>query len=303
VRAEAAARAAELARKTLTTIDARPGWTTRDGASAAFFDTTLKPFLVGTIEPSVLILVASAVVEPAQEPSEGWREQTYSREQILGELDKQPIDPWPLIAYVEQGAHKPPAVLFNLACFYSRVGDYIVAARLLRSAIRETPRPERKALVDVAVRDAALAPLRSRRPGIVPCIREMLDPPPPALPEDELAKRRFELQEQVHDSLERDGWTLRWQDDGGLRARRESDWLLVELADSRSYSSQDLDGTLHRLRTFRETQAPGAANVRARVIIPSGAGDPTVDLAAGPELAVEIQREKREGGFELLTPA
>lgn len=175
---DAATHALVVARTALDTSTEISKGRRRGEPPAEFLRGTLKPFLDGTIVPSALVLVASTV-RPFPEPEPSWLDQHPDPDGVRAELDAETINPWLLIAFVEHGDNRPPASLYNLACFYTRTYDLGTAAKRLIAAARETVPAERRALINVASRDPTLEPLRLKRPGIIAKLREMVAPAAP----------------------------------------------------------------------------------------------------------------------------
>lgn len=158
---------------------------------------------------SLLTLVAGTVsplpARPAASPTE-----RPTRETVSASLAANQIDPWQLISYVEKGTSRPPATLFNLACFYTRARDFTIASKLLLGAVRETQRQERQSLVNVAMSDPGLKPLLDKRPGIEAKLYEMLDTDPPFADADEL-RHHFDRQDRTICHFQSHGWNVTWE--------------------------------------------------------------------------------------------
>lgn len=305
---EAALKVRALARATLRTIDKDPGHLARGNAPIEFVRDTLRPFLSGTIEPSVLVLAASTAQDPLPPRPADWPPtERPASEAIIAGLGEAPadqaaplakIDPWPLIAFVEQGPNRPPAVLFNLACFYTRACDLTTAPERLLDAVRDTPPPERQALAAVAQKDPALAPLLIRRPGTMALVRQILDPETEARDGDEALIAGFERQSQIRDELVSDHWDVRWvvdRPDLAFIASRDDKWLLVDLADSEGLTEDMLEDTYGRLGTFRRDNDVDGANVRALLVLSPAVQITATNRNRAAELDIFVRNHTPDG--------
>jgi tetratricopeptide (TPR) repeat protein len=267
----------------------------RRGARGRLLQETLKPFLDGTIVPSVLVLVASATAAapPAAETSAGT---LATEDDVVRALKDDTVEPSALIAFVESSPHRPPAMLLNLACYYARSYDLITAGKRLVSAVRETPRSQRKGLIEVSRRDPALAPLWRKRPRIEDKLDAMLDP---------VARRdganpaidQFDLQDRVCERWTSEGWAVDW--DGvdapfTLEISHDGDRRLVEFAGTESLSDDQVRSAVGELTKFRNDH-PTLAHVRALVVVPRDAEPPTADLADARRHGVDVERDTRDG--------
>lgn len=258
---------------------------------AAFLRQTLKPFLDGTIVPSALVLIASTV-QAFPEPEANWLDQNPDSKAVRLEFDAETINPWLLIAFVEHGESRPPASLYNLACFYTRTYDLGTGAKRLLAAVRETMPAERQGLINVASRDPTLEPLRLKRPGIVAKLSEMVAPADPDPDAAELSQQ-FDRQDRVCRSLQSEGWIVRWEPVGSRfdqRASRNGHVLLVEFAGPARLGQNEVQATIGGLAKFKHDH-PGAANAQAWVIIAPAAENPDSDLADAQELGVHVWRD------------
>ena len=295
----AAAEAKNLAVTALATIIRLRNLGRRERvASRAYLQGTLLPFLEGTIEPSALTLLAGTVSPlpslPAAPPSA-----RPAREEILAGLEANRIDAWQLISYVETGAHRPPETQFNLACFYTRVGDLTTAARRLLQAVRETQRQERQRLVNAALNDPVLAPLLEKRPGIKAKLYEMLDAEAPFPDTDELIQH-FDLQDRTISHFQSLGWTVQWSvetKDIDLTASTDSQMMLLKLPGAKP-SGETADAVFGVVQQF-EQQHPDVKHVKASVVIPAVTDYPPDAIAAARDRGLEVLQETGHG-FEPL---
>jgi tetratricopeptide (TPR) repeat protein len=229
----AAAEAKELAIITLAVIDdlknPRVG---RGTLPSAYLQDTLRPFLKGTIEPSLLTLLAGTVSPLPQRPA-GWPGERPTRGDLSASLAANEVDPWQLISYVELGPNRPPETQFNLACFYTRAGDLTAASKRLLGAVRETQRQERQRLVDVALIDPVLKSLLEKRPGLKAKLYEMVDAQAPFPDVDELAQH-FDRQDRTISHFQSLGYAVKWNVDTSdidLTASKGSQVTLIRLPD------------------------------------------------------------------------
>jgi len=273
-------------------------------APKPYLQSTLRPFLKGTIEPSALTLLAGTV-SPLPERPEDWPIKPPTREEVRAMLaanqsdPSNNIDPWQLIAYVEQGSACPPETQFNLACFYTRAGDLTKAAKSLIRAVRETERQERQRLVDVAVGngvlkgDPVLEPLVEKRPGIKAKLYEMVDTKAP-FPNPEALTRHFDRQDRTISHVGAKGYTVNWDDsdDNNLAASKGSQLWLITLPDSEP-SPDGVASASGVVRAFVEDHPDVAQDqqlkrVKASMVLPAITNSPADALIA------------RDRGFEVL---
>jgi hypothetical protein len=150
----------------------------------ASIDRYLVEFLQTTVEPSLLVLLAGALLfdSAAQDrPSERGKPPSTHAE-LMTLLAGERINPWALIEYVQPHYDLAPRVLYNLACFYARAAALVdtepwmkqavrqipsvsplpEATKWLVRAVRQTPITERQALFNMINRDPALTDLRER---------------------------------------------------------------------------------------------------------------------------------------------
>ena len=291
----AAAEAKELAIVTLAAIDSlknpRGG---RRAAPRAYLTDTLRPFLEGTIEPSLLTLLAGTVSPLPPRPT-GWPGERPTREDIRASLAADPIDPWQLISYVEQGPNRPPETQFNLACFYTRAGDLTVASKRLLRAVRETQHQERQRLVDVALMDPVLSPLLEKRPGLRAKLYEMLDVQPP-FPDSEQLAQHFDLQDRTISHFQSLGWSVMWNvdmKDVDLTASKDSQTVLIRLPGP-SPSGETVDAVIGVMRLF-EQQHPDVKHVKASMVIPAVTDYPADAIAAARDRGMEVLQDTGRG--------
>jgi tetratricopeptide (TPR) repeat protein len=300
----AAELAAELARTTAARIDDLRDARNTGKAERKFLKRTLLPFLEGTIEPSVLILAASTAADlaalgrpdAAAAPLPVLTVVEPGRAELRAALE--PVDASRLIAFVERSPQRPPASLFNLACFYTRTGDYALAAGRLLAAVREDLPAERKAMVQAARNDPTLAPLMTRRPGIVAKLEWIagieVDPADAGARAQRI--HQFDIQTRTHDSLRADGWAIEWCT-GDSRfdfvASRGDQWRLYEISCAGCVSAKDVEGIVGRLGLFRGRYADERTNARATLVLAPGfalgAGvDRDTARAAGLDIEPEL---------------
>jgi tetratricopeptide (TPR) repeat protein len=292
----AADEANQLARTTVNRLLALSGRGRRaDGTPRAFREGTLKPFLEGTILPSVLVLVAGNIQPPPPRPAD-WPGRCIAFEEVATAVTGGAIDPWQLVSYVEQGANRPPETLVNLACFYTRAGDFAAASRRLLTAVRETKRQERKGLVDAVLQDPVLKPLRHKRQGIVAKLYEMLDPVP-ALDDAEELKQHFDRQERTLNHFTFEGWDVAWYvatSDFDLRAMRDSESLLVKVANYRKLTEENIKATTGAMANFRQDH-PGVMNLSAWIVIPADTDAADADLSDAEQRGVRVFKDTDDG--------
>ncbi|HUO69773.1 MAG TPA: tetratricopeptide repeat protein [Solirubrobacteraceae bacterium] len=304
VQSELADRATEesiaLAETTLDALgDLGKGRGGQGSAPRQYLQHTLRPFLEGTIEPSVLVLVAGTVSPLPARPPERPHERP-SREAVRASFAAGAIDPWQLISYVEKGTSRPPATLFNLACFYTRAQDFTMAAKRLLGAVRETQRQERHSLVQVALTDPVLRPLREKRPGITAKLYEMLDADAPCTNAPEMA-RHFDRQDRAIGHFRSHGWDVGWGVDTrgfDLTASKGSERLLVRLG-GHEPAGDTIDAVSGAVQCFRETH-PEIETVSAAIVVAPDGDYPTDQLASAHDRGVDVLRDT-EIGFEYLT--
>ena len=267
-------------------------------ASRAYLQGTLRPFLEGTIEPSALTLLAGTVAplppRPMAPPSG-----PPTREELVAALEANQIDPWQLISYVEMGSSRPPETQFNLACFYTRIGDLTTAARRLLRAVRETQRQERQRLVDAALRDPVLSPLLEKRPGLKAKLYEMLDTQAPFPDTDELIQH-YDLQDRTISHFQSLGWTVNWSVDTkdiDLTASKDSQMMLLTLPGPKP-SGETVDAMFGVVQLF-EQQHPDIKHVKASVVIPAVSDYPPDAIAAARDRGLEVLQDTGQG-FESL---
>jgi tetratricopeptide (TPR) repeat protein len=298
-RQDAATHARVVAQTALDTLTQLSKRHRREQPPAKFLQATLKPFLEGTIVPSVLVLVASTV-NPLPDPEANWFDQHPDSGDVRAQLDAQTIDPWLLIAFVEHGDNRPPALLYNLACFYTRSYDLGTAAKRLIASVRETLPAERQALIDVASHDPTLEPLRVKRPGMIAKLREMVAPAVPDESAEEL-RQGFDRQDRVCRSLQSAGWTVQWDADDSrfdLKASRGGQLRVVEFAPPQRLGRNEVQATIGGL-TQIEHEDPDAANAEAWVIIPPDVDNPDYDLAEARDLHVYFCKDTEHGLIHL----
>lgn len=291
-------RSAELARdlaaQTLTTLDAIPQPKAHKAAKT-FQEKTLKPFLEGTIEPSALVLAASTAIDeggldpdghqPPASPDNGAGPVSLGapssplpdltleakKQAARGALAQHPVDPFPLIAYVEGAPCRPPAGLFNLACFYTRVRDLHTAAERLVLAVRGLSPLERSAMIEAARTDPTLAPLRDRRSGLMAKLGELRGPLDEA---DAALVSRFDLQTQLYERFDSEEWKIVWLDPKwrfDWFASRNGESKVVEIAPSGQVTAGDIDQSIGALIKYRNEAGLAPAEARAVLVIPADA--------------------------------
>lgn len=293
---ESAELAKELASQTLATLDDIPQRTAEKSART-FQENTLKPFLEGTIEPSALVLAASTAVDEADlepngpqpralhapvahdngtgrvspgEPAKSLPDTTLDTKKAEARkaLAASRVDPWPLISFVEEAPSRPPAALFNLACFYTRVRDFVTAADRLILALREESPTERKGLIEAATTDPTLAPLRTRRPGLIPKLQQFLDPV-----EDAAALvHQFDLQSQAYHRFASQGWEMKWLDNvSGFdwSASKNAQTRFVEIAGAAPLTTADIERRVGQLAIYGRSGQAGAAGTRRVLVVPA----------------------------------
>jgi tetratricopeptide (TPR) repeat protein len=300
-RAERAAAEAKLL--AITTLDAierlARGGRGQGSASRAYLRDTLRPFLEGTIEPSLLTLLAGTVSPLPLRPA-GWPGERSGRADISAALKANGVDPWQLIAYVEMGPNRPPETQFNLACFYTRAGDLTTASKRLLRAVRETQRQERQRLVDVALIDPVLSPLLEKRPGLKAKLYEMVDAEAPFPDTDELTEH-FDLQDRTISHFQSLGWSVKWSvdmKDIDLTASKDSQLLLIRLPGPKP-SGETVDAVFGVVQLF-EQQHPDIKHVKASVVIPAGNEYPATAIAAARDRGLEVLKDTGHG-FEAVS--
>jgi tetratricopeptide (TPR) repeat protein len=295
----AATEAKRLATTTLDTL-ARlvKGGRGQGKAPRGYLETTLRPFLEGTIEPSVLALLAGTVSPLPEQPPE-WPATRPTREAVAASLTGSQIDPWQLIAYVEKGPNRPPETQFNLACFYTRAGDLTTAAKRLLHAVRETQRQERQRLVDVALLDPVLKPLLDKRPGLKAKLYEMVDGQAPFADADALA-RHYDRQDRTISHFQSLGYAVNWNVDTkdiDLTASKESQVLLIRTPGP-APSRDSVASASGMVRTF-EKEHPDAKHIKTSMVLPAINDYPQDALATAREHGMEVLVDTGNG-FESL---
>jgi tetratricopeptide (TPR) repeat protein len=256
-------------------------------APRAYLQDTLRPFLAGTIEPSAVTLLAGSVSLPPR--PDGWPGERPTRDVISASVAADRIDPWQLIAYVEKGPHRPPETQFNLACFYTRAGDLTTASRRLLRSVRETQRPERQRLVDVALLDPVLRPLLEKRPGLKAKLYEMVDAQAPFPDVDELAQH-FDRQDRTISHFQSLGYAVMWNvetSDIDLTASKGSQVMLIRLPDPEQ-SPDAVASASGMIRSFEQEHAD-VKHVKASMVLP-----------AIKDYSLEALARARERGMEVL---
>jgi tetratricopeptide (TPR) repeat protein len=294
--ASAAKEGNALALTTLDVLARLDGGGSGRGIARDYETTTLKLFLEGTIAPSILVLVAGTVVPPPDRPA--GRMTPPERTEIRASLKAGNPDPWKLISYIEHGASRPPATLFNLACFYTRAGDFSRASRRLLSAVRETQRQERPSLVRVALTDSILRPLLRRRPGLEAKLYEMLVAPPELDNAQELAKH-FDRQDHAMVHFRSEGWDVKWEGDSSgfdLQASKDAERMLISLL-IKNGNCNSISNAIDRLRQHHRD----LDGVKVLLVVPPG-DYPIDDLITAQDHGVTVLRET-ETGFECLSAA
>ena len=308
--------AKQLAMQTLGTLGDIPQPTARKTARM-FQEKTLKPFLEGTIEPSALVLAASTAIDEAALEPNGQRPRApqtlepsdngtggvtpgepahplpdlvveAKREAARKALAAKPVDPWPLVAFVEEAPSRPPAGLFNLACFYTRVRDFATAADRLILAVREVSPPEREGLIETARTDPTLAPLRERRLGLIPKLQESLGP----VDEEAAAlARQFDLQTQVYQRFASQGWQMVWLDpQSGFDwvASRDGETRLVEIAGATAVTAKVIQQSVGALAMYKAANQAGAGGARG-VLVTSAAQIETAALGGSADAGLDVE--------------
>jgi tetratricopeptide (TPR) repeat protein len=302
--------ATEAKRLAITTLDtlARLGKGGRGQgrASRGYLQTTLRPFLEGTIEPSVLALLAGTVC-PLPEPPDAWPPSDRpSREDLSASLaasqldPSTPLDPWQLIAYVERGPNRAPETQFNLACFYTRAGDLTTAAKRLLQAVRETQRQERQRLVDVALLDPVLSPLFAKRPGLKAKLYEMVDAQAPFADADALA-RHYDRQDRAISHFQSLGYAVMWNvetKDIDLTASKDSQVLLIRTPGP-TPSRDSVASASGMVRTFEQEHPDVKQHVKTSMVLPAINDYPPDALATAREHGMEVLVDTGHG-FENL---
>ncbi|HKO28475.1 MAG TPA: tetratricopeptide repeat protein [Solirubrobacteraceae bacterium] len=265
----AAAEARELAIITLAVIDDLKSPRVGRGAlPRAYLKDTLRPFLKGTIEPSLLTLLAGTVSPLPPRPA-GWPGERPTRGDLSASLTANEMDPWQLISYVELGPNRPPETQFNLACFYTRAGDLTAASKRLLGAVRETQRQERQGLVDVALIDPVLRPLLDKRPGLKAKLYEMVDAKAPFEDVKELAQH-FDRQDRTISHFQSLGYAVMWNVDTSdidLTATKGSQVKLIRLPDPER-PRDAVTSASGMVRSFEERHAD-VRHVQASMVLPA----------------------------------
>jgi tetratricopeptide (TPR) repeat protein len=262
--------------------------------SRAYVRDTLRPFLEGTIEPSVLTLLAGTISPLPPRPA-GWPGKRWTREQVLNSLVTDAIDPWALIAYVEKGPNRPAETQFNLACFYTQAGDLTTAPTCLQRSVRETQRQERQRVIDAALIDPVLAPLLQKRPGIVAKLYEMVDA---KKPEDAAAlTQHFDLQDRTISHFQSQGWNIAWDKDADLTASKGSKALLIRMPDPHA-SGETLEDVSGVIQTFKEEHRE-IKDVKVSVVLPAVTDYQAAAIAVAREHDLEVLQYTGHG-FEPL---
>jgi len=300
--ATAAKEARNLARVTLSTLTELSSGAHKSKAPPEFLTGTLQPFLEGTIAPPVLVLVASTAAADLQPLPDGGLPVRPTEQDLLAALEPPSdpeaplpaLQPWPFVAFVERGTNRPPAALFNLACFYTRTGDLSSAAQRLQSAVRETPPSERKSLIAVIEHDPTLAPLRAKRPGVIPKLQKILTPAPDLDEAATASLAEFELQNRVRARLGSEGWAVHWEELSSRftfsASNDDGEWLLVQIAGTTPLAEDDIYTTLGLLTKFHQDN-PARLSARALVIVPHDGVLDGVDVADAKHRGVEIEQE------------
>jgi hypothetical protein len=235
----------------------------------------------------VLTLLAGTVSPLPPRPL-GWPGERPSREAVSASLAANQLDPWQLIAYVENGPDRPPETQFNLACFYTRAGDFTTAARRLLRSIRETQRQERQRLVDVALIDPVLRPLLEKRPGLKAKLYEMVDAQAPFADVDELTQH-YDRQDRTISHFQSLGYAVMWSvdtNDIDLTASKGSQVLLIRLPDPEQ-SREAVASVSGMVRSF-EQQHADAKHVKASMVLPAINDYPAEALATARDRGMEV---------------
>jgi tetratricopeptide (TPR) repeat protein len=301
----AATEGMQLAHATLDTLARlEKGGRSQGKAPRAYLQNTLRPFLEGTIEPSVLALLAGTISPLPQRP-DGWPGERPTREAVRVTLSanaidpSKPIDPWQLIAYVEKGHNRAPETQFNLACFYTRAGDLTTASRRLLQSVRETQRQERQRLVDVALLDPVLKPLLEKRPGIKGKLYEMVDAQAPFPAVDELT-RHFDRQDRTISHFQSLGYAVMWNvdtNDVDLTASKGSQVLLIRTPGPEP-SRDPVTSVSGMVRSF-EKEHPDATHVKTSMVLSTINDYPPDALATARDRGMEVLIDTGDG-FESL---
>jgi tetratricopeptide (TPR) repeat protein len=269
-------------------------------APAGYVEKTLTPFLKGTVEPSALVLVACTAADSAKTSFK----RRPTRAEVLTSLESDSVDPWQLIAYVERGPDHPPNAFFDLACFYTRTGEFADAADRLITAVRDTPISERKALIEVAKNDPTLKSMRDRRPGLIPRLRELFDPGSGLKEEEKALANEFVLEGHLHDRLEREGWAVSWTKPDShftMIAKRDSESLLVEIASANdAYDDERAMVTLGRLTRHRA--GSDGSGARVLVVVPQNTKIVGSEHQRVEVDEVEVVRVSRRGASIVFEP-
>jgi hypothetical protein len=136
-----------------------------EASGVAERDTELAEFLSTTIVPSALMLLAGALLfrvdlrEEGTSPAKDLKELKSHKDIADALRDNLVDDPSTLVAFVEKQEELAPRVLYNLACYYTRIEELKKAAKWLEMAVLQTPVSERRALLEVVAKDPTLDPL------------------------------------------------------------------------------------------------------------------------------------------------
>lgn len=277
----AADEAKALAIDALTMIEHLTRAGRRQGAaSRAYLQDTLRPFLEGTIEPSVLTLLAGTV-SPLGPPQQLGRPR--SRQEVIESLRNGVIEPWTLIEYVQTGPSRPPEAQFNLACFYTGAGDLTTATICLLRSVRETQRQERQRLIDATLVDPVLTPLLQKRPGIKAKLYEMVDAEPP---EDAAAlTEHFDLQDRTISHFQSLGWSVMWDVDAkdvDMTATKESEGRVIRLPGPHG-SGEALEDVSGAINTFK-AEHRDLKKVIVSMVLPPVSDDQAAAIAGADEV-------------------
>lgn len=292
----AATEAKQLATTTLDTLARlEKGGRAQGKAARSYLQETLRPFLMGTIEPSILTLLASTV-SPLPARPEVWPPRDRpSRDDVRASLAANETDPWQLIAYVERGPNRPPETQFNLACFYTRAGDLTTASRRLLRAVRETQRQERQRLVDVTLVDPVLRPLLDKRPGLKAKLYEMVDAKAPFPDMDELA-RHFDRQDRTISHFQSLGYAVMWNvdtNDIDLTASKGSQVLLITTPGPEP--SRDPAASVSGMVRSFEKDHPDAKHVKTSMVLPAVNEYPRDVIDTARERGMEVLIDTGQG--------
>jgi tetratricopeptide (TPR) repeat protein len=224
----------------------------------------LAQFLEGTIEPDALVLAASTI--PGSTAT-AWPDKPPKRGEVVAMLKAKTIDPWILIAFVENSSNRSTDTYYNLGCFYSMRGDFKSATERLLTAVRETQRSGRMALVEGVKIDPTLAPLRARLPVFLLKLEAAADE---KLSNDKPEVAQFDLERQVIQWFESQGWNMDWADSEAgftLIGRRDEETLLA-LVKSISVSQSDVNALIGARTRFHRCN-PSGGLVNTALIAPT----------------------------------